>query len=111
MATISEDLASDDLNSLKFLLGQVLPREKLEKSKVSQHSNVGESFCFVANLIVNSWQSFLDVVIELEKLDMVSSQSVDLVEECLVGIGRLDLTRKVSAYKKSGQSKAFQSAM
>ncbi|TWW80706.1 CASP8 and FADD-like apoptosis regulator [Takifugu flavidus] len=78
MANISEDLASDDLNSLKFLLSQVLPREKLEKSK-----------------------SFLDVVIELEKLDKVSSHSVDLVEECLVGIGRLDLTRKVSAYKKS----------
>ncbi|XP_011609243.2 CASP8 and FADD-like apoptosis regulator [Takifugu rubripes] len=78
MANISEDLASEDLNSLKFLLSQVLPREKLEKSK-----------------------SFLDVVIELEKLDKVSSQSVDLVEECLVGIGRLDLTRKVSAYKKS----------
>lgn len=40
MANISEDLASDDLNSLKFLLGQVLPREKLEKSKVRQHRNV-----------------------------------------------------------------------
>lgn len=50
------------------------------------------------------------MVIELEKLDKVSSQSVDLVEECLVGIGRLDLTRNVSAYKKSGQNKAFQSA-
>lgn len=43
MANISEDLASDDLNSLKFLLSQVLPREKLEKSKVSQHWNVDES--------------------------------------------------------------------
>ncbi|TNN03109.1 hypothetical protein fugu_000138 [Takifugu bimaculatus] len=89
MANISEDLASDDLNSLKFLLSQVLPREKLEKSK-----------------------SFLDVVIELEKLDKVSSHSVDLVEECLVGIGRLDLTRKVSAYKKSaplqGQERQLQ---
>lgn len=110
MANISEDLASDDLNSLKFLLSQVLPREKLEKSKVSQHRNVDESFCFIAKLTVNSWQSFLDVVIELEKLDKVSSQSVDLLEECLVGIGRLDLTRKVSAYKKSGSNNGFQSA-
>lgn len=106
MANISEDLASDDLNSLKFLLSQVLPREKLEKSKVSQHRNVDESCCFIVNLTVNSWQSFLDVAIELEKLDKVSSQSVDLVEECLLGIGRLDLTRKVSAYKKSGRNKA-----
>lgn len=49
-------------------------------------------------------QSFLDVVIELEMLDMVSSQRVDLVEDCLKSIGRRDLAKKVSAYKNSGRA-------
>lgn len=53
-----------------------------------------------------SLQSFLDVVIELEKLDKVSSQRVDFVEECLEIIGRRDLAKKVSAYKNSGRAKA-----
>lgn len=41
MANISEDLATEDLNSIKFLLSRILPREKLEKSKVSEHWCVG----------------------------------------------------------------------
>lgn len=50
------------------------------------------------------------MAIELEKLDMVSSQSVDLVEECLKSIGRWDLAKKVAAYKNSGWAKAAVSA-
>lgn len=50
------------------------------------------------------WQSFLDVVVELEKQDKVSSRSVSLVEECLRDIGRVDLAKKVNAYKMSGES-------
>lgn len=49
-------------------------------------------------------QSFLDVVAELEKLDKVSSKSVNLVEKCLREIGRVDLAKKVNAYKMSGES-------
>lgn len=37
MANISENLATEDLKSIKFLLSSRLTREKLEKSKVSQH--------------------------------------------------------------------------
>lgn len=43
------------------------------------------------------------MVIELEKLDKVSSERVELVEECLANIGRLDLAKKVSAYKMTGE--------
>lgn len=50
------------------------------------------------------FQCFLDVIAELEKLDMVSSDSVDLVEECLSEIGRMDLAKKVTAYKMSGEN-------
>ncbi|XP_075964837.1 CASP8 and FADD-like apoptosis regulator [Anarhichas minor] len=78
MANINEDMDSEDLNSVKFLLGSTLPREKMEKA-----------------------QSFLDVIIELEKLDIVSPERVDFVEECFKNIGRVDLARKVSAYKMS----------
>lgn len=56
-------------------------------------------------------QSFLDVVIELEKLDMVSSQKVDLVEACLKNSGRWDLAKKVKAYKNSGISCRFHSGV
>lgn len=34
MANISEDLDSEDLDSLKFLLSSTLTREKIENSKV-----------------------------------------------------------------------------
>ncbi|XP_041806475.1 CASP8 and FADD-like apoptosis regulator isoform X2 [Chelmon rostratus] len=78
MANISEDMASEDLNSVKFLLGTTLPHQKVEKAK-----------------------SFLDVIIELEKLDIVSPERVDFVEECLLNIGRVDLAKKVTAYKTS----------
>lgn len=50
------------------------------------------------------FQCFLDVMAELEKLDMVSSDSVNLVEECLSEIGRMDLVKKVTAYKMSGEN-------
>ncbi|KAM8749408.1 CASP8 and FADD-like apoptosis regulator [Acanthopagrus schlegelii] len=76
MSNISEDMVDEDLNNVKFLLSSRIPREKIDKAK-----------------------SFLDVIIELEKLDEVSPDNVDIVEECLVGIGRLDLAKKVTAYK------------
>lgn len=44
------------------------------------------------------------MIAELEKLNMVSSESVNLVEECLRGINRMDLAKKVTAYKMSGES-------
>ncbi|KAI3356171.1 hypothetical protein L3Q82_017420, partial [Scortum barcoo] len=78
MANVSEDMADEDLNSVKFLLSSTLPREKKEKAKC-----------------------FLDVIIELEKLDLVSPERVDLVEDCLRDIGRIDLAKKVTAYKMS----------
>lgn len=34
MANISEDMANEDLDSVKFLLSNTLPREKMEKAKV-----------------------------------------------------------------------------
>ncbi|XP_068559309.1 CASP8 and FADD-like apoptosis regulator [Cebidichthys violaceus] len=78
MANINEDMDSEDLNSVKFLLSSTLPREKTEKA-----------------------QSFLDVIIELEKLDIVSPERVDFLEECFRNIGRFDLAKKVTAYKMS----------
>ncbi|XP_044072301.1 CASP8 and FADD-like apoptosis regulator isoform X1 [Siniperca chuatsi] len=78
MANIGEDLVNEDLDNVKFLLTSTLPREKVEKSK-----------------------NFLDVIIELEKLDIVSPERVDFVENCLQNIGRLDLAKKVTAYKMS----------
>ncbi|XP_035532196.1 CASP8 and FADD-like apoptosis regulator isoform X1 [Morone saxatilis] len=78
MANISEDLCDEDLNSMKFLLSSTLPREKMEKAK-----------------------SFLDVIIELEKLDKVSPERVDFVQECLMNVDRVDLAKKVAAYKVS----------
>lgn len=34
MANISEDMVCDDVNSVKFLLSNKLPREKMETAKV-----------------------------------------------------------------------------
>lgn len=42
------------------------------------------------------------MIVELEKLDLVSPERVDMVEECLRNICRIDLAKKVSTYKKTG---------
>lgn len=78
MADISEDVTKEDVKSFLFLLSGVLPVEKRDEAK-----------------------SFLDVIIELEKLDIVSPERVDFVEERLKDIGRLDLAKKVKAYRMS----------
>ncbi|XP_029968374.1 CASP8 and FADD-like apoptosis regulator [Salarias fasciatus] len=81
MANISENLLKEDLDAMKFLLGNTLSREKIENA-----------------------ENFLDVIIEMEKLDLVSPERVDLVEKCLNNIGRIDLAKKVTAYKMSVQT-------
>ncbi|KAG7227472.1 hypothetical protein INR49_005286 [Caranx melampygus] len=45
--------------------------------------------------------NLLDVIIELEKLDLVSPDRVDFVQKCFAEIGRRDLARKVANYKMS----------
>ncbi|KAK6315531.1 hypothetical protein J4Q44_G00150600 [Coregonus suidteri] len=76
MSDVSEDMGTEDLESLKFLLSGSLPRERLARAK-----------------------SFLDVIVELEKLDRVSSERVELIEQCLKDISRVDLARKVKGYQ------------
>ena len=44
------------------------------------------------------------MIIELEKLDLVSPERVDFVEECLRNISRVDLAKKVADYKQSGKT-------
>ncbi|XP_073701124.1 CASP8 and FADD-like apoptosis regulator [Garra rufa] len=78
MADVGEDMDTEDLKSLKFLLRGTLPKQKLE--------NV---------------QSFLDIVVELEKLDQLSSEKMDLIEHCLRSIHRADLAKKISHYQQT----------
>ncbi|XP_068184919.1 CASP8 and FADD-like apoptosis regulator isoform X2 [Antennarius striatus] len=87
MDNISEEMDSEDINSLKFLLSDTLSHEKLSKI-----------------------ESFLDVITELEKLDMVSPERVDFVEKCLMNIGRVDLSKQVNTYRKSAETPECYSA-
>uniref|UniRef100_A0A672MHR3 CASP8 and FADD-like apoptosis regulator n=1 Tax=Sinocyclocheilus grahami TaxID=75366 RepID=A0A672MHR3_SINGR len=66
MADVSENLEDEELQSLIFLLSSTLAKERLARS-------------------------FLDVVVELEKLDEVSCDKLDLLEQCLRNIHRMDL--------------------
>ncbi|MBN3323678.1 CFLAR regulator, partial [Atractosteus spatula] len=79
MADVSEELSKEDVRSLIFLLSDTLPRMRLEKAK-----------------------SFLDVIVELEKVDMVSHENLDLIEQCLRGIHRIDLAKKINVYQRKG---------
>ncbi|XP_061926045.1 CASP8 and FADD-like apoptosis regulator a isoform X1 [Entelurus aequoreus] len=81
MTQLSEDMTSDDVIMFKFLLFNILGRKRSEQAK-----------------------NFLDIVIELEHLGEVSSQRVDILEECLVHIRRVDLANKLKVYKKSGNT-------
>ncbi|XP_070400051.1 CASP8 and FADD-like apoptosis regulator isoform X2 [Nothobranchius furzeri] len=80
MINISEEMSTEDVEEIKFLFGNTLSREKVKKSK-----------------------SFLDVIVELEKLDLVSPERVDIVGKCLLDIGRVDLVKKVNCYKMSAR--------
>ncbi|XP_028292117.1 CASP8 and FADD-like apoptosis regulator [Gouania willdenowi] len=81
MVDLSEDMNNGDVDRLKFLLSSTLSLEKTENAK-----------------------NFLHLMAELEKLDMVSPKQVDFVEDCLLNIGRIDLARRVTSYKKSVQT-------
>uniref|UniRef100_A0A8C9A0R4 CASP8 and FADD-like apoptosis regulator n=1 Tax=Prolemur simus TaxID=1328070 RepID=A0A8C9A0R4_PROSS len=78
MAEIGEDLDKSDVSSLIFLMKDYTGRGKTSKDK-----------------------SFLDLVVELEKLNLVAPDQLDLLEKCLKNIHRIDLKTKIQKYKQS----------
>ncbi|XP_041259236.1 CASP8 and FADD-like apoptosis regulator [Onychostruthus taczanowskii] len=76
MVEINENLEKDEVGSLGFLLRDYAPRMKMAKDK-----------------------SFLALIIELEKLNLVAPNQLDLIENCFQSIHRIDLIRKIQKYK------------
>lgn len=76
MVEINENLEKDEVGSLGFLLRDYAPRMKMAKDK-----------------------SFLALIIDLEKLNLVSPTQLDLIENCFRSIHRIDLIRKIQKYK------------
>ncbi|XP_049743773.1 CASP8 and FADD-like apoptosis regulator isoform X1 [Elephas maximus indicus] len=83
LTEISEDLDKSDVSSLIFLLRDYTGRGKIAKDK-----------------------SFLDLVVELEKQNLVAPDQLDLLEKCLKNIHRIDLKTKIQKYKQSAQGAA-----
>uniref|UniRef100_A0AAA9TFG9 CASP8 and FADD like apoptosis regulator n=1 Tax=Bos taurus TaxID=9913 RepID=A0AAA9TFG9_BOVIN len=80
MMEIGEDLDKSDVSSLMFLMRDYTGRSKIAKDK-----------------------SFLDLVVELEKLNLVAPDQLNLLEESLRNINRIDLKTKIQKYKQSAQ--------
>ncbi|NXE36361.1 CFLAR regulator, partial [Ptilorrhoa leucosticta] len=76
MVEINENLEKDEVGSLGFLLRDYAPRMKMAKDK-----------------------SFLALIIDLEKLNLVAPNQLDLIENCFRSIHRIDLIRKIQKYK------------
>ncbi|NXV61573.1 CFLAR regulator, partial [Molothrus ater] len=76
MVEINENLEKDEVGSLGFLLRDYAPRMKMAKDK-----------------------SFLALIIDLEKLNLVAPNQLDLIENCFRSIHRIDLIRKIQTYK------------
>ncbi|NWI39940.1 CFLAR regulator, partial [Picathartes gymnocephalus] len=76
MVEINENLEKDEVGSLGFLLRDYAPRMKMAKDK-----------------------SFLALIIDLEKLNLVAPNQLDLIENCFRSIHRIDLIRKIQRYK------------
>ncbi|XP_058041512.1 uncharacterized protein LOC131199572 [Ahaetulla prasina] len=74
MTEINEDLDKEDLRSLSFLLKSHLGTSHKEKS-------------------------FLAIITDLEKLDLISPMHLDLIENCFLTIHRKDLAKKIQKYK------------
>ncbi|KAM4836275.1 CASP8 and FADD-like apoptosis regulator isoform 2-T2 [Thomomys bottae] len=77
---IDDNLDKSDVSSLIFLMSDYTGRAKAVKDK-----------------------SFLDLVNELEKLDLISPDQLNLLEKCLKNIHRVDLKTKIQKYKQSVQ--------
>ena len=45
----------------------------------------------------------MDLVVELEKLNLVAPDQLNLLEESLRNINRIDLKTKIQKYKQSGE--------
>ncbi|KAM3861937.1 CASP8 and FADD-like apoptosis regulator [Diretmus argenteus] len=73
-------------------------RDEAERSLAQRH--VLSRYSTLPREKMDQATTFLDVLVELEKLDKVSSESVDFVEQCLRSIGRVDLARKVHVYQR-----------
>ncbi|XP_004674885.2 PREDICTED: CASP8 and FADD-like apoptosis regulator [Condylura cristata] len=80
MTEIGDGLDKSDVSSLIFLMRDYMGRGKTAKDK-----------------------SFLDLVIELEKLNLLAPDQLDLLEKCLKNIHRIDLKTKIQNYKQSAQ--------
>ncbi|NWX32097.1 CFLAR regulator, partial [Notiomystis cincta] len=76
MVEINENLEKEEVGSLGFLLRDYAPRMKVAKDK-----------------------SFLALIIDLEKLNLVAPNQLDLIENCFRSIHRIDLIRKIQKYK------------
>ncbi|XP_036420213.1 CASP8 and FADD-like apoptosis regulator a [Colossoma macropomum] len=77
MMELSESLDTAELQSLTFLLSSSVPRGPLERAT-----------------------SFLDVVAELEKMDKVSCEKLDQLEQYLRNIRRVDLANRIQSYQR-----------
>ncbi|XP_004393525.1 PREDICTED: CASP8 and FADD-like apoptosis regulator isoform X1 [Odobenus rosmarus divergens] len=80
MTEIGGNLEKSDLSSLFFLMRDYTGRKKVAKDK-----------------------SFLDLVIELEKLNLIAPDQLELLEKCLKNIHRVDLKTKIQKYKQLAQ--------
>lgn len=80
MCDVSEEMDTEDLKSLIFLLRDTLPKHKLQ--------NV---------------QSFLDIVVDLEKLELISGQKLEFLEQILMSIRRTDLANKIRRFQQTSQ--------
>ncbi|KAG8520959.1 CASP8 and FADD-like apoptosis regulator [Galemys pyrenaicus] len=80
MTEIGDCLDKSDVSSLSFLMRDYMGRGRTAKDK-----------------------SFLDIVIELEKLNLLAPDQLDLLEKCLKNIHRIDLKTKIQNYKQSGK--------
>lgn len=80
MTEIGDHLDKSDMSSLIFLMKDYMGRGKTAKDK-----------------------SFLDLVMELEKLNLVAPDQLELLEKCLKNIHRIDLKTKIQKYKQSAQ--------
>ncbi|NXT60619.1 CFLAR regulator, partial [Chaetops frenatus] len=86
MVEINENLEKDEVSSLGFLLRDYAPRMKMAKDK-----------------------SFLALIIDLEKLNLVAPDQLDLIENCFQSIHRMDLIRKIQRYKYEASASSVHS--
>ncbi|KAK9410862.1 CASP8 and FADD-like apoptosis regulator [Crotalus adamanteus] len=93
-----QELDTDEKEIMVFLCSDLMSDVSTPEVPGDWKSSRGSQFGQAPSDVVKI-QSFLAIITDLEKLDLISPMHLDLIENCFLTIHRRDLAKKIQKYK------------